>query len=64
MKDRYKYGIGFWIGAFVYSVINMIMNLNHAVQSNILIYNYEIAGIAILALIFNIVLGNTRKSKK
>ncbi|MFH1310847.1 MAG: hypothetical protein ABIH65_00385 [Nanoarchaeota archaeon] len=56
MKDIHKYGIGFWIGALVYSLINMIFNLNHVLQSNILMYNYEIAGIAVLGLILNIVL--------
>ncbi len=52
----YKFGIGFWSGALVYSVINMIMNLNQIVQSKILNYNYIITGAAVLGLILNIVL--------
>jgi len=27
MSELYKYGIGFWIGGGIYSIINMIMNL-------------------------------------
>jgi len=56
MKDINKYGIGFWIGALVYSLINMIMNLKNSPQSNILLYNYLITGVAIIGLILNIVL--------
>lgn len=56
MKELYKYGIGFWIGALVYSLINMIMNLNNIVQSKILNYNYIITGVAIFGLILNIIL--------
>lgn len=61
MKDRYKYGIGFWIGAFVYSLINIVFNMKNILQSTVLMYSYEIAGIAVLALIFNIVLSKTGK---
>ena len=56
MKDMNKFGIGFWIGAGVYSIINMIMNCKQASQSNILFYNYLITGVAIIGLIFNIIL--------
>lgn len=52
----YKYGIGFWIGGGVYSVINMIMNYRHAAQENILFYNYLITGVAVVGLILNITL--------
>jgi hypothetical protein len=55
-RETLKYGIGFWIGGGVYSLINMIMNLKKVVQSQILIYNYLIAGVAILGLILNIIL--------
>ena len=55
-------GIGFWIGGGVYSIINMIMNYNHAAQSNVLIYNYEITAVAIIGLILNIIL--LRMTKK
>jgi hypothetical protein len=56
MSEINKYGIGFWAGACIYSIINMIMNLKHASQSNILSYNYLITGVAIIGLILNIVL--------
>ena len=57
IKKIYNYiGIGFWIGGGVYSIINMIMNYKHAAQSNILLYNYLITGVAIIGLILNIIL--------
>ena len=62
MSDIYKYGIGFWIGGGVYSLINMFMNYRHAIQSNILIYNYEITVVAVIGLILNIIL--LKRSKK
>ena len=61
MKDRNKYGIGFWSGAGIYSVINMIMNLNNETQSKILVYNYIITGAAVFGLILNIYLLKKRK---
>jgi len=51
MKERYKFGIGFWSGAGIYSLINMIMNLNQINQSKILNYNYIITGSAVVGLI-------------
>ncbi len=54
--DRYKFGIGFWTGGGVYSIINMLMNYRHGAQSDILLYNYLITGVAVLGLILNIVL--------
>ena len=56
MSNINKYGIGFWIGGGVYSIINMIMNYKQAAQSNILFYNYLITGVAVLGLILNIIL--------
>ena len=54
---KYNYvGIGFWTGACVYSIINMIMNLNQVIQSKVLNYNYIITGVAIIGLILNIIL--------
>jgi len=44
MKERSKYGIGFWLGGGTYSIINMIMNLKHSDQAKILFYNYLITG--------------------
>jgi hypothetical protein len=55
-KEMYKYGIGFWLGGGVYSVINMSMNYRHAAQENILVYNYLITGVAVVGLILNITL--------
>jgi hypothetical protein len=51
MKDRYKYGIGFWSGSGIYSLINMIMNLNHRSQSKILVYECIITSVAVFGLI-------------
>jgi len=58
MKNKiYNYvGIGFWSGACVYSVINMLMNYKHVLQEKILNYNYIIAGVAVIGLILNIIL--------
>lgn len=55
-KEMYRYGIGFWLGGGVYSLINMIMNLKHAIQSEVLTYNYLIAGVAVFGLILNMIL--------
>ncbi len=64
MKGMNKFGIGFWIGACVYSIINLIMNLSHIAQSNVLNYNYIITCVAIIGLILNIILLKTGKIKK
>jgi hypothetical protein len=57
IKKIYNYiGIGFWIGGFVYSLINMIMNLKNIAQSHILNYDYIITGVAVIGLILNIIL--------
>ena len=55
-SDRQKFGMGFWIGGGVYSLINMIMNLKKFVQSEILIFNYIIVGAAIVGFTLNIIL--------
>ncbi|MFH0955124.1 MAG: hypothetical protein V1777_03390 [Candidatus Micrarchaeota archaeon] len=62
MSELNKYGIGFWIGGGIYSIINMIMNYRSAAQGNILFYNYLITGVAILGLILNIIL--LKRAKK
>jgi len=62
MKNMNKFGIGFWIGGGVYSIINMIMNYKNAAQSNILLYNYLIAGVAVVGLVLNIIL--LKRAKK
>ena len=61
-KGNYKNGIVFWIAAGVYSMINVIMNLRKIDQSKILIYNYLIAGVAVVGLILTIIF--LKKSKK
>ena len=62
MKGMNKFGIGFWTGAGVYSLINMIMNFNNVDQNRVLNYNYIITGVAILGLILNIIL--MKRAKK
>jgi hypothetical protein len=62
MKEMNKYGIGFWIGAGVYSLINMFMNFNQVAQNKILNYNYIITGVAVIGLILNIIL--LKRAKK
>ena len=52
----YKFGMGIWIGAGIYSAINMFMNLKGVAQSYILNYNYIITGVAIIGLILNLIL--------
>lgn len=64
MKEISKYGIGFWIGGGVYSLVNMILNLKNAPQNNILFYNYLIMGVAIFGLILNIILLKKAKQKR
>ena|GEM_PF-567755 len=61
-NEKFKYGIGFWVGGCVYSLINLFMNANGVLQSKILFYNYLITGVAVLGLIFNLILW--KKSKK
>jgi hypothetical protein len=64
IKKSYNYiGIGFWLGGGVYSLINIILNIKHIGQNNILIYNYLITGVAVFGLILNIILLK-RKSKE
>ena len=64
MKGMNKFGIGFWLGAGIYSLINTIMNLKNIPQSNILNYNYIITGVAVLGLILNIILLKKSTQKK
>jgi len=64
IKEIYKYGIGFWIGAGVLSLVNMALNLKHATQNSILTYNYSIIGVSIFGLILNIILLKKTKRKR
>ncbi len=54
--------MGFWVGAGVYSLINMIMNLRKFAQNEILIFNYIIVGAAIFGFSLNIIL--LKKARK
>ena len=56
MSEANKYGIGFWTGGGIYSLINMIMNYKNAPQNNVLLYNYLIFGVAVIGLILNVIL--------
>ena len=63
-KKIYNYiGIGFWLGAIVYSLINMILNLKHILQNSILFYNYLMTGVAVFGLILNIILIKRKEEK-
>ncbi len=64
MKGMNKLGIGFWIGAGVYSLINLLMNLKDAPRNNILHYNYIITGVAVVGLILNIILLKKQNKRK
>jgi uncharacterized membrane protein len=54
--DKYAFGMSFWIGGGIYSLINMIMNLKNAPEPNILSYNYLILVVAVIGMILNIIL--------
>ena len=65
MKKINNYiGIGFWAGAIVYSVINMLMNLKDIARYHILNYNYIITGVAVFGLILNIIIIKRKNSPK
>ncbi len=55
-SGMYKFGIGFWTGALVYSVISLIMNASGYLQSKVLVYDYIISGAAVIGFILNIIL--------
>jgi hypothetical protein len=56
--------IGFFIGAAVLGLINLILNINHAIQNSVLIYNYLMVGVAIIGLIVNILLRMSEHAKR
>ena len=62
-NTRYQFGIGFWIGGGIYSLINLIMNLKNAPQNEILIYNYLITAVAVIGLILNFFLLRKERNK-
>ncbi len=53
-KYWYTFGIGFWSGALVYSLVNFIMNLKHA--SNIMTYDAIITGVAVIGVVLNLIM--------
>ena len=63
MSELNKYGIGFWAGGGIYSLVNLILNYKQVDQSEVLLYNYLILGVAIIGLILNIVLLKKRENK-
>lgn len=56
MREMNRFGIGFWIGAGVYSLVNLILNYKGVVQSKVLSYNYIILGVAIIGMVLNFIL--------
>ena len=62
-NTKYQFGIGFWIGGGIYSLINLIMNLKNVAQNNILLYNYLITGLAVFGLVLNLTLLRKRRKK-
>ena len=64
MNEKYKFGIGFWTGAGIYSLINMIMNLYQINQSKVLNYNYIITGAAVFGLILSLYLLKKSNQKR
>ena len=61
-KEMFRFGIGFWVGGFVYSLINLLMNLKNVAQFHILNYDYIITGVAVIGLVLNLIL--LRRMKK
>ena len=64
MKERYKYGISFWIGGGIYSLINAILNYTLATRNDILFYNYLITGVSVAGLILKIFLWKRADQRK
>jgi drug/metabolite transporter (DMT)-like permease len=56
--------IGFLIGAAVIGLINMILNIEHAIQNSVLMYDYLMVGVAIIGLIINILLRMSEHAKR
>ena len=61
IQTKYSVGIGFWLGAGVLSLINMILNIKHA---NTLTYNYLMIGVSVFGLILNIILFKRTKTNR
>jgi hypothetical protein len=52
----YKFGIGFWVGGGVYSLINLLINLKVILHQNVVLYDLIITGVAVIGLFLNIIL--------
>ena len=63
-KNKNYFSIGFWSGAGIYSLINLILNFNHIAQEKVLNYNCIIFGAAIIGLSLNLILLKLNKKKK
>lgn len=63
MNEINKYGIGFWSGGFVYSLVNLIINIKLG-NNLVSYYNCGITGVAVIGLILNIILLKRRKDGK
>ncbi len=59
----YKFGIGFWVGGGVYSLINLILNYRAVPQDKILNYNLIILGAAVLGIIVYSIILAARRSR-
>jgi len=63
-KIFYYISIGFLLGVAVIGLINTILNLEHAIQNSVLIYDNLMVGVAIIGLILNIILRMTEHAKR
>jgi len=64
MREKYKFGVGFWSGAGIYSLINMMMNLTKITQPKVLNYNYIITAAAVIGFILSLYLLKKSKQKE
>ena len=58
----FKFGIGFWTGALVYSIINILISMRN---SNYFVeYNLMISLVALAGIILNIIMYRLKGDKK
>ncbi len=58
----FKFGIGFWTGALVYSIINILISMR---KSNYFVeYNLMISLVALAGIILNIIMYRLKGDKK
>ncbi|VVB80485.1 Uncharacterised protein [uncultured archaeon] len=58
----YKFGVGFWTGAGVYSLVNLFLNYRQIVQNKILNYDFIIFLVALFGLVLNLILLTRNKN--